>query len=119
MIFNSFQLNLANQHCKSKLINLGRVLNVYSGEKATQFEIDFNSAINNNDVERVNNYIEEVLKKELKNQNIYMGLRQYIKRVQMQESNIDIMGKLLPTVLIEIGKHKEEIQQVINKRKEV
>lgn len=118
MIFNSFQLSLALEHYKTGLASLKKAVNIYSGEKAAHFSKDFDCAITNKDVDKLNDYIEKALKKELQNENVYRGLAQYLKRFESEGINIDIAGKLLPSALMEITAHKEELQRVINKRKE-
>lgn len=118
MIFNSFQLSLALEHCKPQLAALKKALNIYSDEKADSFSKELDRVIHDTDADTLNHYIEKVLKEELQNENVYRGLAQYLKRFESEGIKIDITGKLLPSALMEIAAHQDELQRAINKHKE-
>lgn len=118
MIFNSFQLGLALEHCKPQLAALKKALNIYSGEKKARFSKELDRVIDNIDADKLNHHIEKILKEELKNENVYRGLAQYLKRFESEGIQIDINGKLLPSALMEIAAHQDELQRAINKRRE-
>lgn len=118
MIFNSFQLGLALEHYKPQLAALKKALNIYSGEKKASFSKELDRVIRDMDADTLNRYIEKVLKEELQNENVYRGLAQYLKRFESEGIKIDIAGKLLPSALMEIAAHQEELQRALDKRKE-